>query len=791
MTDFQKYYDAGFGGEVLPVLPPDAPLSTASTVSEGMRGKVPGSFNTRTGRWSGIWDWAALVFGPDRPPIWGVWPGASVGMRASKYPGADLDCSEMLVVDFAIDHIFEKLGPAPIRGRAGSSRCLLIYRLADGETPPRKIRIAFHLPGDADDAPPHAFELLCSGQQYLIEGRHKSGALYEYEGGVDLEVVTSAGLTAVTAADWEALRTSLSELLKSLGATIVSVSGQGTASEADKKAIGDESLMTADLGELARALNAIPDEELDYDAWVNVLRAAKAASGGDEFFYAEVVVPWSARKPDNTEEMTRGRWNSFSDSVLGADWLYGVAREHGFVGGVSEFDAVPETPEEATERTKKDELYERFVYVFRSGNYYDKQQRLSMDSKGLCHLLPELGLVNHTSKNAHWMMQREAGQRTQTVFGLTYAPGKPEILTLDGLTRANTWRDTGLRPLDGDASLWLRHMELMIPDARAREIVLDWLALIYQRQDLKPNWHLLFWSAVQGVGKNLMLFPLEKGFGTDNVSSPTTATLSGGFTPYYGTRFVIGDEIECSGRAGTKIYEKLKVALAGSITVEINLKNEKQVMAKNTTAWVFLSNKPDALRLEAGDRRVMVNHIAMTQEEHDRLRDEGYYKRLADWLGVDEEGDACLGARVVLGYLLKRDVSAFDYGGEAPSTAAKIEMTKSALPECVQYILDLRDEGAPFLQGDLLVLREVINRLQGLGQHSFRGEFTDKAVARALTEMGFVLLEHQRRIDGTKKRLWARGDIRHYAAMSAKDLAAAYAQQRGEDGRLDGLTVVS
>lgn len=791
MTDFKRYGTAGFSGEILPILPPDAKLSENSSVALEMRGKVPGSFDHGTGFWSGLAGWNTRVFETERLTQWSRWPLANIGLRAALYPGLDFDCSEMIVVDFAIDAAFRHFGPAPVRGRPGSSRCLLVYRLKAGEIAPRKIRIAFRLPGDETI---HAFEMLAAGQQYVIEGAHASGTSYAWDGEIDLSVVGSAGLVEVTAEQWNSFRQVLVDLLKDLGATIVNVSSAGSASETERKPIGDESLTAGDLAELARALSALDCSSLDYDAWVSVIHAAKAASGGDEMFFADVFLPWSLAYPGNDESVVRSKWDSVGTSAIGAKWLFGLAREHGFVGGVDEFDVFPETEEEkadkAAEKAATDELFERFVYVLSTGTYYDRKERMSVDNKGLCHLMPSLGQVNHATKNAHWLMQRNAGGRTKTVFGLGYAPGGSVVITLDGRLRANTWRDCGVKPLDGDAGPWLDHMKLMIPDEKARNYSLDWMAHKCQRRGLKPNWHLLFWSEIQGVGKNMMIFPLERFF-AGNVSSPTTATLAGAFTPYYGAELIIGDEIECTGRAGTKIYEKLKVALAGSDIVEVNLKNEKQIMARNSGAWIFFSNKPDAIRLERGDRRLMINHIAMNQEEHDRLAEEGYYKRLADWLGMKQEDP--IGARIVLGYLLKRDVSNFDYGGEAPRTDAKLEMVRQALPETIQHIMDLREEGARFLQGDLLDLREVITRLQNSGAHAFRGAFTDKAVSAALKEMGFRRTDHQKRFGSdTKRRLWVAGEVfDRYNTMPEKALAAAYAEQRGEDGRIDGLAVVT
>ena len=54
VATFADYLDAGFTG-VIPVIPPDAPLSAASKIKPEDRGKVPGRLNGQ-GTWGGF-DW--------------------------------------------------------------------------------------------------------------------------------------------------------------------------------------------------------------------------------------------------------------------------------------------------------------------------------------------------------------------------------------------------------------------------------------------------------------------------------------------------------------------------------------------------------------------------------------------------------------------------------------------------------------------------------------------------------------------------------------------------------------
>ena len=90
---------------------------------------------------------------------------------------------------------------------------------------------------------------------------------------------------------------------------------------------------------LKRAVEAIDinsDQLSDYQTWINLLRAIKAASGGDDVFFAETVLPWlegNANNAKNGVEWLEERWKSFSDSQLGADYVFAVAAAFGFTEG--------------------------------------------------------------------------------------------------------------------------------------------------------------------------------------------------------------------------------------------------------------------------------------------------------------------------------------------------------------------------------------------------------------------------------------------------------------------------
>ncbi len=333
---FLAYADAGFLGEVIPILPPGAKLSEQSKVDPSQCGKIPGAYSHNHDTWAGMADWTTKRFTLAEIARWDRWPDCNVGVRTERLPAVDTDCEIALLVEMLEEFNSEKLGQTTVRRREGSEHILQPYRLKDGEEPCPKMRVAFTLVGDPKV---YAVELLGAGQQFVCEGIHPSGKPYVWDDGLTLPVITRARLPEVTTAQWQQHAKDLEARLLALGATIVSTQSGG--SDGKRLNIGDESLLATDLAELAKATNAIPCEDLNYDAWMGAMHGLKAASGGDEEFFQDVVLPWCLRYPQNTPEIVRAKWDSISSSTVGDEYIYSLAAEHGFAKPVDEFDDLP------------------------------------------------------------------------------------------------------------------------------------------------------------------------------------------------------------------------------------------------------------------------------------------------------------------------------------------------------------------------------------------------------------------------------------------------------------------
>jgi hypothetical protein len=111
------------------------------------------------------------------------------------------------------------------------------------------------------------------------------------------------------------------------------------------------------LAKTARAID-LDDPRIDYDIFIKILRAICAACGGSLDFLHSVVWPWvcerqtvargqGPRTEERGIEWIETRWRSFTDSQLGAEYVYGWAAMFG------ETEAIVKTNDEAAQEIFK------------------------------------------------------------------------------------------------------------------------------------------------------------------------------------------------------------------------------------------------------------------------------------------------------------------------------------------------------------------------------------------------------------------------------------------------------
>src|SRR5215472_5550760 len=324
---FEKYLGTELAAELLAIIPPEAPLSPRSTVDPKHRGKVPGHYNSATGTWSGRRDWPEGFATEAMIREWSKYPDANIGIRTKYFPGIDFDIELASLVRDLLPLAETHLGPAPVRGRDGSPRVMLLYRLADGAEPIRSWSLKFTLPETGSTQ--HAIEILGAGRSSVLEGRHPKGGQYKWRNGISPIDYGPENLTSVTTETLRAFVAALKDKLAALGATILrgnSGAVDSSANGGERRKIGDPGLMAMNLNTLKKALELIPCEKIpDRGEWLKLLIAAKAGCSASEDFFEKVALPWCLRYEENTPDCVRKIWDSIKDAHLGADYIFKIA----------------------------------------------------------------------------------------------------------------------------------------------------------------------------------------------------------------------------------------------------------------------------------------------------------------------------------------------------------------------------------------------------------------------------------------------------------------------------------
>ncbi len=237
----------------------------------------------------------------------------------------------------------------------------------------------------------------------------------------------------------------------------------------------------------------------------------------------------------------------------------------------------------------------------------------------------------------------------------------------------------------------VRHV-IGVEGPEAIEKVLDWFAHVIAQPGVKPGWHMIFQGG-QGIGKDLLLKPIEYGVGSDNFRPVNPIELSGTFNGWAEKRFCVIDEIR-SNSQGTQTahdqYNALKRLTENTTTrLRINNKYAKEYSALNVCAFFITANDQKAVALEPDYCRFMVIMAGKKVTPWSRQD----YADLADWL-------AKKGAMLCAEWLWQRyeamdAVRRADILARPPMTDGKRQMIQNAESPIVAWLRDQIEHAWP------------------------------------------------------------------------------------------------
>ena len=345
----------------------------------------------------------------------------------------------------------------------------------------------------------------------------------------------------------------------------------------------------------------------------------------------------------------------------------------------------------------------------------------------------------------------------------------------------NVWKPGDFTPeevVDADVALWLEHMAYVVEDERERTVLFDWLAMVVQREDQKPNWQIVWGSTHFGVGKDIALEPLRVALGGRNVRTVNAdAVLSPRTDWFENARLIIVSEMKSYGKK--ELENKLRTYTASPPHyVPISKVYCPLYEVPNIAGLIFLTNETHAVPLPKGDRRYFVTWSEVLP------REPAYYATLGAWL---EAG----GARKVASWLVARDIAAFNHRAPPPMTAAKEEMQGASMSPLEAWIEDgIADQEGPF-STDLVEISDLLARVP----KDFKWGGTPRRLSQMLKKAGAVRYERVRLGDTLSSNGATRGILfsvrRHemYRDLPGNVLVELFWQQRDKVGAAEEKSI--
>ena len=325
----QFFYTAGYD-QIIPVIPPGATLSPHSRVSPSQLGKIPGRL-TKEG-WVG-WDLTKRIYLTLEQAVKYEEVGANFGLAADLTPALDVDVDDPVLSAAIVESLGNSLGTTCIR-HSKDPRALLMYQ-AD-EPMPRCIATVVAVHGTE-----HKVELLSRDRQYVIQGKHPSGAEYC--------VPSLMSRKRLPKLDRGKVEEAFRNLDRDLEGCQVTFRWEGE--RAEREMVDQADLKAPSAAELAKVIRGIPNDFPDRADWIRVGHAIKAASQDFPDLGLTIWQWWSDQWEggNDPEEVLRNWDRMHSPFDVGYSYLLALAGGGTLVAQEAfsvDPDAVPPEPEE-------------------------------------------------------------------------------------------------------------------------------------------------------------------------------------------------------------------------------------------------------------------------------------------------------------------------------------------------------------------------------------------------------------------------------------------------------------
>lgn len=523
----------------------------------------------------------------------------------------------------------------------------------------------------------------------------------------------------------------------------------------NRSPLGTEEMQAPSIEWLKAALDMIDPNELDRQEWLSFTAAIKQAGWNltTEEELKQIWSNWCARYHENDQGVNDKLWNSIRDTEIGWRSIERRTPIKAYLDfGYSEPPKDMTTPRPIQQSTHQSDTTERFgeilsaeecsryfkdcYFINRTGEIFSKTGRFMNSTKFNGIYGGKQFVITSTGKTTDEPWKAALRSTQWTVPKVDHVRFLPDHSTFDiipdalGRKGLNTYIPAVIDAQPGDVSLWLDHVNRILPNPHDQKILLDYIAHCVKYPGWKIPWSPMLQSA-EGIGKTVFFEVMQHALGDMYVYSPKAQELVSSGSTFNawmrGKLLIVVNEIKIDERR--ELIEILKPMITDN-RVEIQSKGVDQDMEDNPANWLFFSNYKDAIPISQNGRRYAIFYSCLQSKADIDAAGMGqeYFNRLWGWLR--DQG----GLQAITHWLLNYPIQRGDIPVRAPETTSHAEALRISRSPMEVAIAEAVQDGQPGFRGGYVSTISVIQRCKEAG---IRTPNT-RVVQNCLESMGYV-----------------------------------------------------
>lgn len=351
-----------------------------------------------------------------------------------------------------------------------------------------------------------------------------------------------------------------------------------------------------------------------------------------------------------------------------------------------------------------EKIYKENVFIMEVGQFYNNRT----DN----FLTPEVFHNSYCDVDEDIKTEALMKSKCKKVEKLTYYPGKSSMFVDQGISYVNTWMDDIDQGAKGDPTPWLDLFDVLEIDPEEKNHILNFFACTLQKPELKIN-HAIILGGMQGIGKDLMLYPLIQAMGR-NAKVIQGAMLKSQFNDYLmNTKLLQINEIDAGNYADARaISNKIKGFIAAPPnTIPINRKNINGFNIRNVVNVVMGTNEMRPLVMTFDSRRYYMvwSDLNIRGADNQMLPQyTKYYHQMWEWMREGKGWKYCVNS------LINRDISNFIPGMAPNVTQAMIDVINSSKDPVSLLFSKCVESEVSLLASDLVTMNDIYKVMRSI-----------------------------------------------------------------------------